>query len=169
MGLEQHRREAPSVIHFAVITISDTRQPSSDLGGDFLASAITASGHAVAMRELVRDESAAIVDAVRRAVASPQVELVLTTGGTGIAPRDVTFPTLRKLFDSEIPGFGELFRSLSQREIGSATMLSRAIGGLLDGKVVLAMPGSPKALELAMREIVLKEAGHLVGQSRGPR
>jgi molybdenum cofactor biosynthesis protein B len=106
---------------------------------------------------------------VRRAVADAGVDLVLTTGGTGIAPRDVTFDTLGALFDSEIPGFGELFRQLSFQQIGSAALLSRAIGGLVGGKVVLALPGSPKALALAMDAIVLKEAGHLVAQARGPR
>ena len=106
--------------------------------------------------------------AVLRAVATADVDLVLTTGGTGIAPRDVTFPALTRLFDSEIPGFGELFRWLSYREIGSAAILSRATGGIVKGKVVLALPGSPKALRLAMDEIILKEAGHLVSQARGP-
>jgi molybdenum cofactor biosynthesis protein B len=101
-------------------------------------------------------------------LARGEVDLVLTTGGTGIAPRDVTAPTLLAMFDSEIPGFGELFRWLSFREIGSATILSRAVGGVIGKKVVLALPGSPKALRLAMDEIVLKEAGHLVAQARGP-
>ncbi|HVS19805.1 MAG TPA: MogA/MoaB family molybdenum cofactor biosynthesis protein, partial [Planctomycetota bacterium] len=128
---------------------------------------LEAAGHRVARRARVRDEAEAIVDAVRAAVADPAVELVLTTGGTGLAPRDVTFDTLRGLLDSEIPGFGELFRWLSFREVGAATLLSRAIGGLLARKVVLALPGSPKALELALREIVLPEAGHLVAQARG--
>lgn len=169
MSLEQHRRDAPGAIRFAVITISDTRSGATDKGGDFLVESIASAGHTLALRELVRDEPREIEAAVRRAVASNDVDLVLTTGGTGIAPRDVTFQTLRALFDSEIPGFGELFRWLSYREIGSATILSRAIGGLLGGKVVLALPGSPKALELAMREIVLKEAGHMIGQTRGPQ
>jgi molybdenum cofactor biosynthesis protein B len=92
---------------------------------------------------------------------------VLTTGGTGIAPRDVTVPALEELFEGRIPGFGELFRWLSYKEIGSAAMLSRATAGLVGGKVVLALPGSPKALRLAMQELVLPEAGHLVAQARG--
>jgi molybdenum cofactor biosynthesis protein B len=168
MGLEEHKREAPASIAFAVITISDTRDAATDRGGAFLVEALEKAGHRIARREIVRDEQVEITTAVRRAANDRAVELVLTTGGTGIAPRDVTFDTLRALFDSEIPGFGELFRWLSFREIGSATMLSRAVGGLVHGKVVLALPGSPKALALALNEIVLKEAGHLVAQSRGP-
>lgn len=169
MSLEQHKGAAPARLRFAVVTISDTRDAVTDRGGDFLVESVTDAGHSVAFRELVRDERVQIEASVRRAVAHPEVELVLTTGGTGIAPRDVTFDTLRGILDSEIPGFGELFRWLSYREIGSATILSRAIAGLIGGKVVLALPGSPKALRLAMDEIVLKEAGHLVAQARGPK
>ena len=166
MSLERHRAESASALRFAVITISDTRDTASDRGGPLLVERLSAAGHHVTFREIVKDEAYAIEDVVRRAVAALDVDLVLTTGGTGIAPRDVTYPTLMKLFESDIPGFGELFRALSFREIGSAALLSRAVGGLLGGKVVLALPGSPKALELALSEIILKESGHLVSQTR---
>lgn len=169
MSLERHRFEAPAALGFAVITISDTRDASTDRGGPFLVEGLESAGQRVALRAIVRDEPAEIERAVREAVSRADVDLVLTTGGTGIAPRDVTYPTLRRLFESEIPGFGELFRWLSFREIGSATILSRATAGILGGKVVIALPGSPKALELALREIVLPEAGHLAAQARGPR
>jgi molybdenum cofactor biosynthesis protein B len=169
MSLESHRAESPSSARFAVLTISDTRDLASDAGGALLVASLEAAGHRVVRRELVRDEAAEIERAVRGAVLDPDVDLVVTTGGTGIAPRDVTAPTLERLFDSAIPGFGELFRWLSWREIGPAAILSRATAGLLAGKVVLALPGSPKALRLALDEIVLKEVGHLVSQSRGPR
>jgi molybdenum cofactor biosynthesis protein B len=166
MSLEQHRRESPAALRFGVITISDTRDAGTDRGGEYLVRTIESAGHIVAARAIVRDERVEIEREVKRVVALSEVDLVLTTGGTGIAPRDVTTPTLEALFDSTIPGFGELFRWLSFREIGSAAILSRAIAGLLAGKVVIALPGSPKALELAMNEIILKEAGHLVSQSR---
>lgn len=167
MSLESHRAESPDSIGFAVLTFSDTRDESSDRGGAFLVDSIQGAGHRVVRRSIHTDDPEGIEVAVREAVAHPEVELVLTTGGTGVAPRDSTYATLQRVLDSEIPGFGELFRWLSYREIGSATMLSRAIGGLLDGKTVLALPGSPKALRLAMDEIVLPEAGHLVSQTRG--
>ena len=169
MSLECHRTEAPAALRFAVITISDTRDAATDRGGPLLVAGLEAAGHRVTARVIVRDEAPEIERAVRDAVAQADVDLVLTTGGTGIAPRDVTYPTLLRLFESEIPGFGELFRWLSFREIGSATILSRATAGILGGKVVIALPGSPKALALALREIVLPEAGHLVAQARGPR
>jgi len=166
VSLEQHKGAAPARLRFAVITISDTRDAASDRGGPYLVERIEGAGHAVAQRAIVKDEREQIEAAVRAAVADADVDLVLTTGGTGIAPRDVTYDTLKGLFDSEIPGFGELFRMLSYQQIGAAALLSRALGGVLAGKVVLAMPGSPKALALAMDEIVLREAAHLVQQTR---
>lgn len=167
MSLERHRREAAERIAFAVLTFSDTRSADEDRGGAYLVEAIEAAGHTVAWRALTTDDPEAIAGAVRAAAARADVDLVLTTGGTGIAPRDATFPVLEALCDTTIPGFGELFRWLSYQEIGSAAILSRAMGGLFAGKVVLALPGSPKALRLAMESIVLPEAGHLVAQARG--
>ncbi len=166
MGLAEHRHESPHVVRFAVLTISDTRDLASDRGGAYLVQALEEGGHRVVSRTICRDDAREIEDAVRRAVAITDVDLVLTTGGTGIAPRDVTYPTLEAMFDSAIPGFGELFRALSFREIGSAAILSRATAGLVGGKVVIALPGSPNALRLAVTEILLKEAGHLVSQTR---
>lgn len=151
-----------------MITVSDTRDAASDRGGPLLVETLEAAGQRVTLREIVKDEPAQIERAVREAVARPDVDLVLTTGGTGFAPRDQTVPTLERLFESAIPGFGELFRALSFREIGSAAILSRACAGVLGAKPVFALPGSPKALGLALREIILPEAGHLVSQLRGP-
>jgi len=167
MSLEGHKASAPSVLRFAVVTVSDTRNESSDKGGPYLVGAIEAAGHQVTLRAIRRDETAEIEAIVRAAVAREDVDLVLLTGGTGIAPRDVTVPTLERLYESTIPGFGELFRMLSHREIGAAAILSRACAGLVARKVVVALPGSPKALALAWREILLPECGHLVSQARG--
>jgi len=167
MGLAEHRLESPASIGFAVITISDSRDAASDRGGELLLRSLAEAGHRVGWRTIVKDEAGEIEAAVRAACARADVDLVLTTGGTGIAPRDVTVPTLERMFDGTIPGFGELFRWLSYREIGSAAILSRATAGIVGRKIVIALPGSPKALELALREIVLPEAGHLLSQARG--
>jgi len=166
MSLEEHRAESTDSLGIAIVTFSDTRTAADDRGGDYLAETCTAAGHRVVHRSLVREDDDAIASAVLTASGTDGVDLVLTTGGTGIAPRDRTFDVLRELLDSEIPGFGELFRQLSYAEIGSATILSRALGGVLRGRVVLALPGSVKALRLAMEAIVLPEAGHLVSQVR---
>lgn len=168
MSLEVHRTESADSLGIAVVTFSDTRSLAEDRGGDYLAETCRAAGHRVLHRELVREDDASIEFAVRAAAGASGVQLVLTTGGTGIAPRDRTFDVLRRVLDSEIPGFGELFRWLSHAEVGSATILSRAIGGVLEGRVILAMPGSTKALRLAMERIVLPEAGHLVSQAGKP-
>ncbi|MCY2961567.1 MAG: molybdenum cofactor biosynthesis protein MoaB [Planctomycetota bacterium] len=167
MSLEKHKDSAPRILRFAVVTVSDTRDERTDRGGPFLVEAIEAAGHRVTLRAIRRDEAREIEVIVREAVAREDVDLVLLTGGTGLAPRDVTAPTLEGLFESVIPGFGELFRMLSYRDIGPAAILSRACAGLVGRKVVVALPGSPKALELAWREILLPEAGHLVSQARG--
>ena len=169
MGLEEHRRESPSSVRFAVLTISDTRDAASDRGGEYLRRAIADAGHLVTWTAICRDDADEIASSVRAAAAAAEVDLVITTGGTGLAARDVTYPTLQGLFESEIPGFGELFRWLSFRAIGSAAMLSRATAGFVAGKVVMALPGSPKALELAMQELILKEAGHIASQTRSRR
>ncbi|MBK7641477.1 MAG: MogA/MoaB family molybdenum cofactor biosynthesis protein [Planctomycetes bacterium] len=168
MSVEKHKQESKVPLRFAVITISDTRDASTDKGGPLIVETLEQAGQRVTQRAIVRDEPFEIECAVRAAVSNAEVDLVLTTGGTGIAPRDQTVPTLERLFDSSIPGFGELFRWLSYREIGSAAILSRACAGLIGRKPVIALPGSPKALGLALREIILPEAGHLVSQARGP-
>ena len=167
MGLEEHRQSSGGARAFAVITVSDTRDAATDRGGDFLVETLEAAGHRVVHRGRVRDEVEPIRAAVRSACGLEAVELVLLTGGTGIAPRDVTPEALRPLLERELPGFGELFRMLSYQEIGSAALLSRALGGVVGRTVVLALPGSPKALRLALEAIVLPEAGHLVSQARG--
>lgn len=169
MGLEEHRHGAPTRLGFAVLTVSDTRDLVADRGGGYLVEAIGAAGHRLVERELVRDEVEQIRAAARRLVASDGVHLLLVTGGTGLAPRDVTPEALTPLFEREIPGFGELFRRLSFEEIGSAAILSRAAAGVIDGVVVAALPGSPKALRLAWERILLPEAGHLAQQARAGR
>lgn len=166
MSVEQHRKAGAKPLRFAVITVSDTRDLATDEGGAFLCTGLAGAGHSVTHRALVKDERQAIRAAVQEATAKADVDLVLTTGGTGIAPRDVTVPALEELFEGSIPGFGELFRWLSFQEIGSAAILSRACAGLVGGKVVAALPGSPKALKLALERIVLPEAGHLAAEAR---
>jgi molybdenum cofactor biosynthesis protein B len=168
LSLEKHRQESRAALRYAVITVSDTRDAATDRGGPRIVELLEAAGQRVVRRAIVKDEPFEIERVVRECVASAEVDLVLTTGGTGLAPRDVTVPTLERLFESTIPGFGELFRALSFREIGSAAILSRACAGAIGRKPVIALPGSPKALDLALREIILPEAGHLVSQLRGP-
>jgi molybdenum cofactor biosynthesis protein B len=124
------------------------------------------AGHHLVERAICPDEPDQIRAHVVRWVEHPEVDVVLLTGGTGISHRDQTYETLSGLLTRELPGYGELFRWLSYQEIGSAAMMSRALGGLVHSTVVLSMPGSPAAVRLAMQRIILPELGHLVAQAR---
>ena len=149
----------------AVVTVSDTRSLETDTGGAQVQALLEAAGHRVVERRIVPDEPAAIATAFRACIAHAEVRAVVFTGGTGVAPRDVTPDTIEPLLDRTIPGFGELYRVLSYQEIGSAALLSRALAGLRDGRVVFALPGSRGAVRLAMEKLILPELGHLVAQA----
>jgi molybdenum cofactor biosynthesis protein B len=162
---KQHRASAPKQVGCALITVSDTRTPETDSGGDLLAELVAGAGHSVVSREIVRDDAAQIRAAAERALANGACHALLLTGGTGTSPRDVTPEAVRPLLQRELPGFGELFRMLSFQEIGPAAMLSRAFAGSRAGKAVFGLPGSPAAIRLALERLVLSELGHLVGEA----
>jgi molybdenum cofactor biosynthesis protein B len=148
-----------------VITVSDTRTLETDTGGGLVAELLEAAGHEIAGREIVRDEPVEIEAALERALDRDGTRAVIFTGGTGVAPRDVTPDTLEPRLERIVPGFGELFRQLSYQEIGSAALLSRALAGLTRGRVVFAIPGSRGAVRLAMSKLILPEIGHLAGEA----
>jgi molybdenum cofactor biosynthesis protein B len=166
--VEGHRASAPPAaqLRVALLTASDSRTPSTNEGGRLLRRLVEEAGFLVAEEALVADETEALRDAVTR-MARPQVcDAVLVTGGTGLAPRDRTPDAVGPLYDRRLPGFGELFRMLSFRQIGAAAMLSRAEAGVVGGVPVFLLPGSPAAIELAVRELIAPELSHLVGQLR---
>lgn len=163
----QHKQKSPNRIACAVITVSDTRTLANDKSGQTMVDLLEASGHAVVQREMVPDEPTQLGELVQRFVEAVEVEAILLTGGTGIAPRDQTPETLAGMFTKELPGYGELLRMLSYEEIGPAAMLSRACGGMIDQTLVLTMPGSTAAVRLAMDKLILPELGHLVAHGRG--
>jgi molybdenum cofactor biosynthesis protein B len=159
-----HRRAAARAVPTGVITVSDTRTRESDAGGDCAAELFAGAGHPVALREIVKDDAEAIAASLRRALARHDLGAVVLTGGTGIAPRDVTPEAVTPLLERELPGFGELFRALSYQEIGSAALLSRALAGVAAGKLVFVLPGSPAGVRLALERLVLPELGHLAAE-----
>jgi molybdopterin adenylyltransferase len=165
---ERHRRQAPAVLGFAAITVSDTRTAEDDTAGRALREAAESAGHRLESAALVPDDVAAIRRALRAMLARPGVDVVVLTGGTGFSPRDLTIEAVEPLLDRHIDGFGELFRMLSWQQVGAAAMLSRALAGLVGGRAVFALPGSPKAVALALTELILPEAGHLIAQARKP-
>ena len=168
MSAEQHRQYAPAVLGFAVITVSDSRRPEDDTSGRTIREMVQASGHRIEDSTLVPDDVAAIRDALRKMLARPGVDVVVTTGGTGLSPRDLTLEAAGPLLDRPVEGFGELFRMLSYQQVGAAAMLSRAAAGLIGERAVFLLPGSPKAVALAMEKLILPEAGHLLSQARRP-
>lgn len=166
MSAEQHRQAAPATLGFAVLTVSDTRAKRDDTSGNALRELASAAGHQVVDSTLVPDDVAAIRGAVRRLLALPEVDVLVVTGGTGFSPRDVTLDAVEPLLDQRVDGFGELFRMLSWAQVGAAAMLSRAAAGLVGTRAVFLLPGSPKAVTLAMEALILPEAAHLLGQAR---
>jgi molybdenum cofactor biosynthesis protein B len=162
----QHRCESPKSVRCSVITVSDTRTLETDKGGQLIVEMLTAAGHEVVSRDIVRDEPRSIEPLVRQLADATKTDAILLTGGTGIAARDQTFETISGLLTKTLPGYGELFRMLSYDDIGPAAMLSRAIGGVLDEVIVLTMPGSMAAVRLAMEKLIVPEVGHLVYEAR---
>ena len=159
-----HRKDAPASVRCFVLTISDSRTEATDTSGDTIVEALRGAGHEVAGRRIVRDDP----DVVRDVVVSeaPRVDVVITTGGTGVTARDSTYEAIAGILDKRLDGFGELFRMLSYAEIGSAAMLSRACAGSVGRTAVFSLPGSQHAVRLAMEKLIVPEIGHVVRELR---
>ena len=162
----KHRAAGPKSVTAAVITVSDTRTRRTDESGRVIEEMLIAKGHKVVRRGICLDEPSKITAEMDISLAA-DCDVIIFNGGTGIAPRDVTIETVVPRFGKRIDGFGELFRHLSYREIGSAAMLSRAAAGTIGRAAVFCLPGSPEAVSLAMKNLILPEIGHLVGLIKG--
>jgi len=147
-----------------VLTISDTRTSANDSSGNAIAEMLTAAGHHVADRTIVKDDPGAVQNAIQSKASA--VDVVISTGGTGISARDSTYEAITTLFDKRLDGFGELFRMLSYQEIGAAAMLSRACAGVIGRTALFSLPGSENAVRLAMSRLILPEIGHVVRELR---
>jgi len=166
MSSHEHRRDAPAAISVHIVTVSDTRTLETDTSGRLIASLLGEGGHRVAGRTLLKDEPDDVRRTIIALVDDAAIDVVITTGGTGITSRDSTFEAIDALLEKRLAGFGELFRMLSYQEIGAAAMLSRAIAGLTGRTVILVLPGSEHAVKLALEKLVLPELGHLVREAR---
>ncbi|HUZ62896.1 MAG TPA: molybdenum cofactor biosynthesis protein B [Acetobacteraceae bacterium] len=142
-------------VHIAVLTVSDTRTSANDTSGEALATRIEAAGHHLAARGIVRDDADAITELLKRWIADPQIDAVITTGGTGITGRDVTPEAFDRVLEKRIDGFGELFRMLSYQKIGTSTIQSRALAGVAGGTYLFALPGSTGAVKDAWDDILV--------------
>jgi molybdenum cofactor biosynthesis protein B len=147
----------------AVVTVSSSRSLSDDPAGDTIVAGLEGEGHKVVSRDLIDDDYDGIQSSVNALVSRDDVDVIVTTGGTGVTPDDVTIEATEQLFDKELPGFGELFRLLSHDEIGTRVVGTRATAGVVDGVVVFCLPGSENAAKLGVEEIIVEEAGHLAG------
>ncbi|WP_158744647.1 molybdenum cofactor biosynthesis protein B [Acidisphaera sp. L21] len=155
MAIDQTRRFVP--VSIAVLTVSDTRTAANDTSGDTLAARVQAAGHTLADRAIARDDVPAIEAYLRRWIADPAVDVVITTGGTGITGRDVTPEAFERVMEKRIEGFGELFRMISFSKIGTSTMQSRAIGGVAGGTYLFALPGSTGAVKDGWDDILVSQ------------
>jgi molybdenum cofactor biosynthesis protein B len=167
MSTTEHKQAAPRKVRCKVITVSDTRNEESDKSGKLMKEMLTAAGHEIVQYAIVKDEAESIKMEVLKGCEHPEIDVVLTNGGTGIAKRDVTIETVQSIFVKEIPGFGEIFRMLSyQEDIGSAALLSRAAAGVVNDTAIFSTPGSTGAVRLAMEKLILPEIGHVVSELR---
>jgi len=160
----EHKRGAPLSVRCFVLTVSDTRTDSNDASGHAIVDLLRSGGHEAVGRAIVKDDPAVIRAAIKEQLAADGVQVVISTGGTGISSRDSTFEVVDALLEKRLDGFGELFRWLSFQQIGAAAMMSRATAGTASGRIVIALPGSERAVRLAMERLLLPELGHLIQQ-----
>jgi molybdenum cofactor biosynthesis protein B len=164
----EHKALAPRSVRCYILTVSDTRTDATDASGRAIADLLSAAGHEVLGRTIVREDPSLVRGAIEGQLTGDPTsgtQVVITTGGTGITSRDGTYEVVDALLDKRLDGFGELFRVLSFEEIGSAAMMSRAVAGLAAGRVIVSLPGSEAAVRLAMERLLLPELGHLVQQA----
>jgi molybdenum cofactor biosynthesis protein B len=160
---DHHHAHDVASLGAAVVTVSSSRSLSDDPSGDAIVASLEDAGHKVVSRDLVADDYDGVQGSVNALVNRGDVDVVVTTGGTGVTPDDVTIEAVGKLFDKELPGFGELFRLLSHEDIGTKVVGTRATAGIVDGVVVFCLPGSEDAVRLGVERIIVEEAGHLAG------
>jgi molybdenum cofactor biosynthesis protein B len=158
----EHKENAAISAAVAVITLSTSRTRERDKSGDVIQNLLEANGHTVPARIVLPDDRNALRRTVRESVRNEKVQAIITTGGTGLGPADVTIEAVKDMLDKELPGFNSLFMLLSYRQVQSACMLSRAMAGVIKGKIIFCLPGSPRACELAVEGLILPELGHML-------
>jgi len=165
-SMEEHKRSSPESVNFAVITLSDSKykdfleNKTTDISGNLIID-ILKNNNEMVFYTVIPDDGDLLKDTIEDIIEGTPAEIIITTGGTGIGSRDITIETLQPIFQKEITGFGELFRQESYKEIGAGAILSRATAGVYKGIIIIAMPGSPNAVETGMK-IIGSEVYHLV-------
>jgi molybdenum cofactor biosynthesis protein B len=167
MSADEHKAKGKRSIHCYVITVSDTRDETTDTSGQRIKLSLSSEGHQLSGYRIVKDEPVQIEALLNEVLTAAEVDAVIVNGGTGIAPRDGTFEVVSRLLEKKLDGFGEIFRYLSYLDIGSAAIMSRAVAGTARGKVLISLPGSKGAVSLAMEKLIVPELRHMVSQLQG--
>ena len=168
-SVHRHRDSAPDRVRVAVLTISDSRTPETDTGGESIDELMRGAGHEVVERGIVGDDATHIRTELLDLLARSDVDAVITTGGTGISARDTTYEVVDRMLEKRLDGFGEIFRMLSYEEVGAAAVLSRAVAGAVGDKLVACLPGSRNAVRLAVEKLLVPEIAHVVFELRKHR
>ncbi|MFW6117550.1 MAG: MogA/MoaB family molybdenum cofactor biosynthesis protein [Thermoproteota archaeon] len=164
--MSEHELHRQVEANFAVLTISDSRTEETDLSGKKAQDLILQEGHQVLTYKVVPNDQDQIQTVIKDLTSNPEIDVIFTTGGTGISHRDLTVETVSPLLDKEMEGFGELFRRLSYQEIGEAAMISRATAGTIQDKIIFCLPGSKNAVKLALTKLILPGIGHILEEAR---
>jgi molybdenum cofactor biosynthesis protein B len=165
-SVHRHKGSAPKTVRVAILTISDTRTRETDTGGDTAEQLLREAGQEIVARQIVRDEVTGIRANLIDLLANPDVDAVITTGGTGISGRDTTYEVVDRMIEKKLDGFGEIFRLLSYEEIGAAAIMSRAVAGAVGTRFIASLPGSRNAVKLAVEKILAPELAHIVFELR---
>jgi molybdenum cofactor biosynthesis protein B len=161
-SVAEHRKKSGISANVAVITLSTSRSLETDKSGDIIQKLLEDNGHQVPVRRVIPDNRNVLRATLRELAREKKVHAVITTGGTGLAPSDVTIEAVQPMLDKELPGFNALFMSLSYPQVKSAAMLSRALAGTIKGKIIFCLPGSPRACKLATESLILPELSHIL-------
>jgi len=161
---EEHKAHAPQCVTCVVITCSDTRTSQTDTSGQLMMRLLKEHGHDLAGYHVIKDDPGQIRHVIEEAAESDAVHAILVNGGTGISKRDSTFEAVDGMLEKRLVGFGELFRYLTYKDIGSSAIMTRATAGVFRGRIVFSTPGSEGAVRLAMEQLILPELGHIIQQ-----
>ena len=165
MGYQEHKQQAPRSVNCAVVIISDTRTEQSDQSGKLIMTALKKNGHRVMSYSILKNDADSVAGKLGELLNEEDLQVIITSGGTGIGRRDITIETVLPILEKKLDGFGELFRFLTYQEIGTGSIMSRAMAGVARGKVIICLPGSAGAVDLAVERIILPEIGHLVREA----
>jgi len=165
MSYKEHKEKSPRTVTCAVLVISDSRTEETDESGKLLREKLGENGHHVTDYAILKNDSESVKRKIQELLAQEELQVIITSGGTGVSHRDVTVETITPMLGKKLEGFGELFRSLSYQEIGTASIMSRAIAGVAGGKIIICIPGSLGAARLAIEKIILPEIGHMVREA----